>query len=63
MQLKTGLGVFEEAIPAPGAGFRMNSGATTDTIPMMSAGNKVGFRDHSNPYTTSRSAAKVTPMA
>jgi hypothetical protein len=61
-QLNTGLGVLEEAIPAPSAGWRINSGARTVTIPTVSAGNKVGFRAHSNPYTASKSAAKVTPM-
>src|ERR1700676_654796 len=44
MELKTGFGVLEEAIPAPSAGCRMNSGETTVTIPTMSAGRKVGFR-------------------
>ena len=62
MELKTGRGVLEEAIPAPSAGCRMNSGETTVTIPMTSAGSKVGFRAHSNPYRASKSAAKTTPM-
>ena len=61
MQLKTGFGVLE-AIPTPSAGCKMNSGATTVTIPIMSAGSKVGFRAQSNPYTASKSAAKVTPI-
>jgi hypothetical protein len=62
MQLKTGLGVLEEAIPAPSAACRMNRGATTVTIPLMSAGSKVGFLAHSNPPTASMSAAQVTPI-
>ena len=44
MELKTGLGVLEEAIPAPSAGCRMNSGAIAVTIPMTSAGSNVMAR-------------------
>jgi hypothetical protein len=62
MQLKTGLGVFEDAIPAPIPGCRISSGATTVTIPMSSAGRKDGDLAHSRPDVHSKSAEKVIPI-
>ena len=61
--LKSGLGVFQDAIPAPMPGCRMNRGATTVTTPINSAGGSVGERPHSGPFTQSSSAAKVIPIA
>jgi hypothetical protein len=60
--LKTGVGVFQDAIPAPIPGCKMSHGATTVTIPMNSAGSKVGDLAHPTPYVQSKSAEKVTPI-
>jgi len=60
--LKTGADVFDDAIPAPNAGCRMKSGATTVTIPIRSAGGSVGDCAHCEPKAASSSAAKVMPM-
>jgi hypothetical protein len=63
MPLKTGDGVFRDAIPAPIPGCKMSHGATTVTVPMKSAGSKDGERAHSTPYVHSKSAEKVIPIA
>ncbi len=63
MQLKTGLGVFLDAIPAPIPGCKMSNGATTVAIPMNSAGSKDGDRAHPKPYVHSESAEKIIPIA
>ncbi len=60
--LKTGVGVFDDAIPAPNAGCRMNSGARTVTIPTKRAGGSVGDRAHCRPKMASKRAAKVMPI-
>jgi len=62
MQLKTGVGVFEDAIPAPSAGCKMSNGAEAVTIPMKSAGSKDGERAHFRPNVESKRAAKVMPI-
>jgi hypothetical protein len=61
-QFKTGVGVFEDAIPAPNAGCKMSNGAKTVTIPMKSAGSKDGDRAHVKPNVESKSAAKFMPI-
>jgi glycerol uptake facilitator-like aquaporin len=63
MLFKTGVGVFEEAIPAPRAGCKISNGATAVTIPIRSAGNMDGDRAHLNPNVESKKAAKVMPIA
>jgi hypothetical protein len=60
--LNIGLGVFDDAIPAPSAGCRMNHGATTVTTPMKSAGHNVGDRAHDAPNVANSIEAKVTPI-
>ena len=62
MELKKGLGVFQDAIPAPIAGCKMSNGAITVAIPMNSAGSTEGDRAHSKPYVQSNSAEKATPI-
>jgi hypothetical protein len=62
MELKTGVGVFEDAMPAPSAGCKTNNGAKTVTIPIRSAGNKDGERAHLEPNVASKRAANVTPI-
>src|SRR5512135_3465131 len=47
--LNTGVGVREEAIPAPMAGCRTRSGATEVARPMKSAGSRDGARAHFRP--------------
>jgi hypothetical protein len=59
---RTGADVLDEAIPAPRAGCKMNSGATAVTIPVSNAGVKDGDRAQSTPKVESKSAAKVIPM-
>ena len=62
MQLKTGVGVFEDAIPAPNAGCKMSNGAKTVAIPMESAGSKDGDRAHFKSNVESKTTAKVMPI-
>jgi hypothetical protein len=63
MPLKTGVGVFQDAIPAPMPGCKISNGATTVTIPMDSAGSKDGDRAQPNPRVHSKSAEKMMPIA
>jgi hypothetical protein len=62
MLLKTGLAVLEDAIPAPIAGCKTSSGATTVTIPIESAGSNEGERAQLKPNAESKTAAKVMPI-
>ena len=57
MALKHGLGVFQDAIPAPIAGCRISNGAITVAVPMNRAGSTEGVRAHSQPYVHSVTAA------
>jgi hypothetical protein len=60
--LNAGADVLDDAIPAPNAGCRMKSGATTVKIPIRSAGASVGDCAHRKPKAASSKAAKVMPM-
>ena len=60
--LKKGLGVLDDAMPAPSAGCNTSKGATTVTAPINKAGKSVGPRAHDNPKLPSNRAAKVIPI-
>jgi hypothetical protein len=62
-ELKKGLGVLEEAMPAPHAGCSTSHGAKTVTVPIKSAGPNVGWCAQPNPKVASSSAAKLIPIA
>ena len=61
-ELRTGVRVFDDAIPAPNAGCKTSNGANTVRIPMRSAGSKDGDRAHFKPKVDSKRAEKVIPM-
>ncbi len=62
-QLKTGVFLFEDAIPAPRAGCKTNNGAAIVTIPIKSAGSKDGESAQRVPKAESKRAAKLMPIA
>jgi hypothetical protein len=62
MLLNTGAAVLVEAIPAPIAGCKIKSGASTVTIPMKSAGNKDGDLAQSRPKLESSRALNAIPI-
>lgn len=61
-QFLAGVGVLDEAMPAPIAGCMTSQGAATVPIPTASAGRRFGFLVQANPAMPTNKPAKAMPV-